>query len=161
MLRSYYSGIHQGFFLQLGMRECLVPDHINAVVERPLQRIEMYSSQRFMTVDELLNDSIDAPMEYDHPWEAFGTIPTHSRDTLEASLMMPSWWESHWPQAYQSFQWLCDEVKALLARETYMIVNGPDKGDCVRLETRECRVAWNDSIYQKVNEKDLIYVRPV
>lgn len=164
-----YDGVRQCLHLQLGNESCNVRDGWanKSPFSENIDRIKMYSELRILTIDEILNDSITKPREYDYPWEAFGSMPLSYKEKVEAwlernmTISYISWWESFWLQAYDSYQIIRDEALAMDSRILCICADGPHKGDAVNTLERDPRINYNGSIYERRNDEQLHYVRPV
>jgi hypothetical protein len=160
-----YDSCGQGWYLQCINKDCLVRDlwASRGVIAEQLQKIEIYSVRRRITVDEMLNDSIFERIPWDYPWEAFGTVPSCDKAKVEEhfKFFIPTWFESHFSQAYKAFTVIYDRVESLKSIEPWIISDGPDKGDAVNIPKDECRVVHNGSIYEKQQSGTLKYVRPL
>lgn len=160
MIRLYYSIDDMGIYLNQDNKDevIYVKDGQRSLVVHDLERILLYSSIRRLTIDELLNDQIIHPVFKKHPWDQFGTIPMSHKDHIKNSLKL-FWFESHWGQAYDSYEKIKNEMEKQNKVKYLCCDNGPAKGDLVRILDGESRVSYENHVYQRNLDK-LEYVRP-
>lgn len=152
MIRAYYNRCYQATVFKSDNDEFMITDRWN--IDAELDVIKLYSQTRFMTLEEMLNDSIDKWVEFEHPWDAYGKVPHRLKKDAQAVLPL-SWMESHYPQAYEAFKQLLTKFEDWNTMRALRIENGPDKDDVVNITDSQDRVVWNGSVYQR--KKNTLY----